>query len=95
MKKFRLHVVALPHTQTSLRHSACAFTIKVLRFCRMMTSLGHDVFHYGAEGSEVQDFTAEDIPVISLAEQEVYFGPFDPNKLYDCVFSPRRLIGRR
>ena len=88
MKKFRLHVVALPHTQTNLRHSACAFTIKVLRFCRMMASLGHDVFHYGVEGSEVQDFTTEDVSVISAVEQEAYFGPFDPNKLYDCDFSP-------
>ena len=78
----RFHVVALPHTQTSKLHAACAFTTKVLRFCEMMHSLGHEVFHYGAEGSEV--VCTEDITIISQEEQELFFGPFDPNKLYDA-----------
>ena len=50
----RFHVVALPHTQTNMSHSACAFTMKILHFCQMMSSLGHEVFHYGVEGSEVR-----------------------------------------
>lgn len=83
MKQFRFHVVGLPHTQTSKVHSACAFTIKILRFIRMMASLGHKVYHYGAEGSEVSEW-AEDVPVLSRKEQEGWFGPFDPNKLYNA-----------
>jgi glycosyltransferase involved in cell wall biosynthesis len=83
----RFHVVALPHTQTSVTHTACAFTMKILHFCQMMKSLGHEVFHYGAEGSEVQDCCVEDVPIISRAEQEGFFGPFDPNALYEVDWS--------
>lgn len=76
----RFHVIALPHTQTSPRHSACAFTVKVLRFCKMMMDLGHEVYHYGAEGSEV--CCTEHIQIISKAEQKSYFGEEDLTKLY-------------
>ena len=69
MPRFRLHVVGLPHTQTSKEHCACAYTQKVLNFCRMMKSLGHEVFHYGAEGSHVE--CDEHVQVISLAEQQL------------------------
>jgi glycosyltransferase involved in cell wall biosynthesis len=63
--------------------------MKTLRFAKMMHSLGHQVYHYGGEDSEVQDFTAEDIPVISRAERKQYFGEFDPNKLYTADWSGR------
>lgn len=82
----RFHVVALPHTQTSKRHTACAFTIKILRFVRMMQSLGHEVIHYGAEDSEVSEW-AEDVPVLSRREQEGWFGKFDINQLYNADWS--------
>ena len=76
----RFHVVGLPHTQTHRRHDACAFTAKVRKFCSMMASIGHEVYHYGAEGSQVE--CAEDVTIISAKEQEAYFGPHDPNALY-------------
>ena len=85
----RFHVVALPHTQTSLRHSACAFTMKTLHFCQMMASLGHEVFHYGAEGSQVGDCGVEDVTVLSAAEQEGWFGKYNPNALYELDWSGR------
>ena len=83
----RFHVISLPHTQTSPRHEACAFTTKVYRFLRLMSSLGHEVFHYGAEGSEVSDRCIEHINVISAKEQEHYFGTWDKNKLYSLDWS--------
>ena len=87
MRQFRFHVVALPHTQTSDAHQACAYTQKVLHFCEMMTSLGHEVLHYGAEGSEVAHCSAEHVEIISAAEQNQYFGPWDRNKLYQLGWS--------
>ena len=44
----RFHVVSLPHTQATAEFSACACTMKVIGFCRMMKSLGHTVFLYAA-----------------------------------------------
>ena len=79
----RFHVVALPHTQTAMSHSACAFTMKILHFCQMMSSLGHEVYHYGVEGSEVQDCCVEDVTILSKTEQEGFFGKYDPNALYE------------
>ena len=49
----RFHVLAVPHTKTHKDFSACAFTQKVLKFCRMMTRRGHTVIHYGHKDSEV------------------------------------------
>jgi glycosyltransferase involved in cell wall biosynthesis len=45
----RFHVVSLPHTQTTLDYTSCAFTEKVRRFAIMMTNLGHQVFLYSGE----------------------------------------------
>jgi len=51
----RFHVLAVPHAITSLDYIACAFTQKVLKWCRMMNSSeSHEVFHYGNELSEVE-----------------------------------------
>lgn len=80
----RFHVVALPHTWTAMSHSACAFTMKILHFCQMMDSLGHEVFHYGVEGSEVP---GKHIEIMSRAEQVRHFGPYNPDALYSVDWS--------
>lgn len=49
----RLHVLGIPHTITSPEFAHCAFTQKVRRFCKFMTEVGHTVYHYGHERSEV------------------------------------------
>lgn len=91
MKKYRFHVVALPHTWTAMSHSACAFTMKILHFCQMMHSLGHEVYHYGVEGSEVQDCTTEHIQILSKEEQEGFFGSYNPDVLYEVDWSGKAL----
>jgi glycosyltransferase involved in cell wall biosynthesis len=46
----------------------------------MMRSLGHTVYHYGAEGSEVN--CDEHVDIISREEQEKFFGKWDMQALY-------------
>jgi glycosyltransferase involved in cell wall biosynthesis len=68
----RFHVVALPHTMTSKEYSPCAYTQKVFNFCKMMLSLGHEVIHYGGEGSDVP--CTEHISMISAEQREKWWG---------------------
>jgi glycosyltransferase involved in cell wall biosynthesis len=72
---FRFHVVGLPHTQTTNDFNACAYTMKVVKFCRMMKSLGHEVFLYASEDNEAP--CDELITVISKKEQAAWFGAYD------------------
>lgn len=48
----RFHVTALPHTCTTTAFISCAYTAKVINFCRMMMDRGHEVFLYGGEANE-------------------------------------------
>lgn len=48
----RFHVVSLPHTQTTKEYLPCAYTQKVVNFCKMMKSLGHEVFLYASEDND-------------------------------------------
>lgn len=48
----RFHVVSLPHTQTTKEYLPCAYTQKVVNFCRMMRSLGHEIFLYASEDND-------------------------------------------
>ena len=45
----RFHVVGLPFTQTTEDYPACAFTMKVRKFCKMMVNAGHTVYLYSGE----------------------------------------------
>lgn len=46
------HVAALPHTNTTVDYISCAYTAKVINFCRMMKDRGHTVYLYGGEENE-------------------------------------------
>lgn len=46
------HVVSLPHTQTTDQYSSCAFTSKIIGFCKMMKSIGHTVYLYAGEKNQ-------------------------------------------
>jgi glycosyltransferase involved in cell wall biosynthesis len=74
----RFHVIGLPHTKTKKDYCACAYTQKVLNFCKMMISLGHTVFEYSAQGSQAE--CTEHIDIISNEEQEKFFGATDWKK---------------
>lgn len=51
-KKFRFHLLGMAHLPVSEKYMSCAFTQKIVKFSKMMLSLGHEVFIYGAEGSD-------------------------------------------
>lgn len=60
-----LHIIGLFHTITSTEYSHCAFTMKVLRFGKMMMNYGYRVIEYSNEGSESD---AIHIPILSKEE---------------------------
>jgi len=76
----RLHILGVPHTKTNKEHFICPFTELAYGMCQMMTELGHEVYHYGAEGSDVP--CTEDIVVLPDATQRKAYGDFDWRKHY-------------
>lgn len=74
----RLHLVALPHTQVSSDFVGCAYTAKVLKFCKMMRR-HHAIFLYAPEGPEVLGATL--FPCLSDTRRQEIFGADDPLRL--------------
>lgn len=68
----RLHVAALPHTQTTNDYLSCAYTAKVINFCRMMKELGHDVFLYSGEENTAP--CTEHISCVTEADRSAHVG---------------------
>ncbi len=62
------HLLGLPNAPVSLDYSLDGFAVATHRFSRMMMSLGHTVYLYGAEGSDPSVCT-EFIQVISDRER--------------------------
>src|SRR5437762_13402576 len=74
----RLHLIGLPHTQVSSDFNGCAYTAKVLKFCRMMWSQ-HEIVLYAPEGPTMDEATL--VPCLSNDERCAIFGKDDPNRL--------------
>lgn len=62
-KKFRIHILGVPHTRTTREFCACAFTQKVWKFLKMMSGRGHELFHYG---HETRDWDYPDCEAITV-----------------------------
>jgi glycosyltransferase involved in cell wall biosynthesis len=60
MKQFRFHLLTLSHLPQSRIYSACAFTQKNRKLAKMLTSLGHEVFFYSSEGSDIEEYCNSD-----------------------------------
>ena len=52
MKKFRFHLPGMVHLPISEKYMGCAFTQKIVKLSKMLVDLGHEVYLYGAEGSD-------------------------------------------
>lgn len=77
-KKFRFHVLGLPHTVTSKEYVACAYTQKIWKFCKMMKERGHYIIHYGHEESDV--ICDEHVNVLSSDDWKKCYGDHDWRK---------------
>lgn len=64
----RFHVVGLPFTQTTEDYPACAFTMKVRKFAKMMHAAGHEVFLYSGDDNTTP--CTEHISCVSKERQQ-------------------------
>ncbi len=77
----------MPHTQTTADYVACAYTQKVVKFCRMMKSLGHEVFLYASEDNQAP--CDELVTVVKKHEQLKWFGDYDyHNEFFRIDWNP-------
>ncbi|WP_336802487.1 glycosyltransferase [Kaistia sp. MMO-174] len=96
----RFHVVALPHTHVTDAFSACAFTMKVKNFCRMMIERGHEVVLYAGEQNTAP--VTEHVVCIDEAARAAHVGgrhyteaPWEPMSPAWTVFLANAIEGIR
>jgi glycosyltransferase involved in cell wall biosynthesis len=87
MNTFRFHLISLAHLPQSAQYSSCAFTQKNRKMAKMLTSLGHEVFFYGAEGSDIEAYCNSDklhfVQTHTLADIRASYG--DPGNDQDEI----------
>ena len=71
----RFHVLGVSFAPTNKDYSCDGFSQKVRLFCKMMTELGHTVYHYGIEGSN--PICTENIDVVSIETYEKVHKAYD------------------
>jgi glycosyltransferase involved in cell wall biosynthesis len=81
--KQKLHVLGLPWTSTTEEFVTCAYSMKLLKFGRMMTDAGYDVILYTGEDNEA--VCAEHVSLISNKERVGWFGEHDQNSVWGHI----------
>lgn len=56
MKRYRFHLLGLTHLPQSKEYLSCAFTQKNRKLAKMLIDLGHIVYFYGSEGTDVVEY---------------------------------------
>lgn len=78
--KLRVHIPGLVHRDANRSWEPDAYVGKIWRLCRMLTGLGHEVFHYAGPGA---DTAATDVEVIGWDDRARWFGDLS----YEHVFN--------
>ena len=52
-QKYRIHTFGIPHLPTNKTYNSCAYSMRQVKFCKMMRERGHYIIFYGHEDSEV------------------------------------------
>ncbi len=79
----RLHLLGLPWTATTEEYLTCAYTQKLVKFCRMMEPRGHEIFLYATEENDAP--CAEHIPLFTEEERHGFFGEWGTEALFRRV----------
>lgn len=53
---FTFHLLGIPHLPQSRKYASCAFSQKNRKLAKMLIDLGHTVYFYGSEGSDVAEY---------------------------------------
>lgn len=69
--KVQNHIVYVRRNGKSCFSGNCAYSQKILKLCKMLYDLGHEVYHYGCEGSN--PVCTEHIDVITEAFRSEYY----------------------
>lgn len=82
----RLHVINLPHTQTTKAFGQCAYTQKVRKFCNMMKPLGYEITLYASEENEAA--CDELVTCITKNQQNYFLEEYDwwPDEYYKIPY---------
>ncbi|MDD5511791.1 MAG: glycosyltransferase, partial [Dehalococcoidales bacterium] len=76
--RFRFHLLGLPHSKTTKDWVLCPFTQLTYKMSKMLSDMGHEVIHYGTEGSNPE--CSENVTVLTEAVQKQAYGDWEPNK---------------
>ncbi len=68
----RLHLLSLPHTQVTSQYLSCAYTQKVLKFCKMMGK-EHEIVLYAGDRCEAEN-VGELVTCVTEEERSAWFG---------------------
>lgn len=74
-----LHVLSFPHTQTTSAYATCAYTQRVIKFCKMKYGGDRRVILYGPEINEAS--CDEHVVVVPEERRRRWFGDHDENDI--------------
>jgi glycosyltransferase involved in cell wall biosynthesis len=76
----RLHVLSIPHTQTTEEFNGCAFTAKVHKFLEMMSGRGHEIIHYG---HTTVDWSYPDVEHVEVTNDNIHRVAYGDDYVFD------------